>query len=107
MERRFDQSVVRGFVWVFVVGNLLLTTPLYARTEDVPKEPIWVMSWATFIAFIALTIFFFSRSYKRPESILSNDERKQVEGEMIDKVKRDKKKKRDDAKVVKKRPGGH
>ncbi|MDO5553506.1 MAG: hypothetical protein Q4G68_07070 [Planctomycetia bacterium] len=54
--------------------------------EEAKKEPIWVMSWAGFIFFVALTLFFFAHAFKRPDTALSNAERKQVEDEMVERV---------------------
>ncbi|MDD3587160.1 MAG: hypothetical protein PHQ75_08250 [Thermoguttaceae bacterium] len=65
-------------------------TIIQAAEEEKP-EPIWVMSWAMFIFFIGATIFFFSHSLKRAESLLNSEERKQIEDEMAERVTQKKK----------------
>ncbi len=59
----------------------LTTSPLvFAAEEEAEKagKPVWVISWASFILFGGLTIaicVFFSR---RVETLLTNEEQKQV-----------------------------
>ncbi len=59
----------------------LATSPLAlaADDEEAPaSDPVWVLSWAAFILFAGLTIVicvFFSR---RAETLLTNEEQKQV-----------------------------
>lgn len=60
----------------------LATSPLALAAEEKEAEaasdPVWVLSWAAFILFAGLTIVicvFFSR---RPETLLTNEEQKQV-----------------------------
>jgi hypothetical protein len=67
---------------LYALPVFLATSPVVlAAAEDeeaAPPEPVWVLSWAAFILFCGLTIavcVFFSR---RPETLLTNEEQKQV-----------------------------
>lgn len=68
-----------------------LSGAIVQAAEEEVAEPIWVMSWAMFIFFIAATIFFFSHSLKRAESLLNSEERKQIEDEMAQRAAQKKK----------------
>ncbi|MBQ2791446.1 MAG: hypothetical protein IJE97_17565 [Thermoguttaceae bacterium] len=66
----------------YALAVFLTTSPLVlaAEKEEEAKasEPVWVLSWASFILFCGLTVaicVFFSR---RRETLLTNEEQKQV-----------------------------
>lgn len=51
--------------------------PLGAQeVEKEDTEPIWVISWAIFYLFLALTIILLSRPTKRQETLLNEEETK-------------------------------
>ncbi|MBR4835284.1 MAG: hypothetical protein IKU86_13285 [Thermoguttaceae bacterium] len=66
---------------LYTLPMFLATSPLAlaAEKEEAPaSDPVWVLSWAAFILFAGLTIVvcvFFSR---RVETLLTNEEQKQV-----------------------------
>ena len=65
----------------YALAVFMATSPVVLAAEEeeeAVKEPVWVISWAAFILFAGLTISicdFFSR---RPETLLTNEEQKQV-----------------------------
>ena len=65
----------------YALAVFLATSPLVLAAEEEEEKaanPVWVLSWTTFILFGGLTIgicVFFSR---RPETLLTNEEQKQV-----------------------------
>lgn len=59
--------------------------PLCAQDEKEDTEPIWVISWAVFYLFLALTIILLSRSTKRVDSRLNEEQTKEYEEALIQK----------------------
>ncbi|MDO5566264.1 MAG: hypothetical protein Q4G59_06370 [Planctomycetia bacterium] len=86
-KRLYWRMISAFYFVVFWFSGVIIQA---AEDEEKP-EPIWVMSWAMFIFFIAATIFFFSHSLKRAESLLNSEERKQIEDEMAERVAQKKK----------------
>ncbi|MBQ9800192.1 MAG: hypothetical protein IJO40_09675 [Thermoguttaceae bacterium] len=66
---------------LYALPVFLATSPLVLAAEEEEakaSEPVWVLSWASFILFGGLTIaicVFFSR---RVETLLTNEEQKEV-----------------------------
>ena len=66
---------------LYALPVFLATSPLVLAAEEEEEkasEPVWVLSWTAFILFCGLTIsicVFFSR---RAETLLTNEEQKQV-----------------------------
>lgn len=66
---------------LYALPVFLATSPLVLAAEEEEEkasEPVWVLSWASFILFCGLTIgicVFFSR---RAETLLTNEEQKEV-----------------------------
>jgi len=62
--------------------------PLWAAEEEKATEsPVWVLSYAIMIAFLALTLFILLRPTKRSDSAFSYDEQKAIKEEEIKKIK--------------------
>ncbi|MBO7722693.1 MAG: hypothetical protein J6S27_02815 [Thermoguttaceae bacterium] len=49
------------------------------------KEPIWVISWAAFFAFLAVTILLVGGSSKRRDSLLNEEQEKEYERALVKK----------------------
>lgn len=98
-------SYLRRFYIFFCWLCVMLSSPmvLYAASGDEPKkEPIWVMSWATFIFFIAIMIFLLAHSTLRPNTALTNAEQKEIEEDKAQQTA--KRKKAESASRLKQKP---
>lgn len=84
MFRRFLLRV-KTVLWT---AAFLLSFTAAACAEDVPKEetePVWVISWAAFFAFLAVTILLVGGSAKRRESLLNEEQEKEYERALVQK----------------------
>ena len=79
IESRRWCRLLTGLLWL---GMIMSPAALWAAEGEKPlAEPIWVMSWAMFVFFIAATVFFYTHSLTRAETLLNHEERKQIEEE--------------------------
>lgn len=78
---KINAFIARMVSAVTVAACFALTSPLAMAAEEAeeqPSEPVWVLSYASFLIFGGLTVFlcvFFSR---RRESMLSIEEQKKA-----------------------------
>ncbi len=91
MNKLLGSYLRRFYVFFFWLSVMLSTSVLFAAKEEPKKEPIWVMSWATFIFFIAIMIFFLAHSTLRPNTALTNTEQKEIESEKAEEAEAKKK----------------
>lgn len=92
MKKVCFQWWCRFLMILFWFSSVVSPSLLMAQSRsDDPKEPIWVMSWAMFVFFIAGTIALLARSRKRAETLLTNDERRQIAEQMLARIAAQKK----------------
>jgi len=68
-------------IWTAAVF-FAVNAPCGAQENKAEEEPIWVISWAVFFAFLAIAIVLIGMDTKRRESLLNEEEEK----EYIDKL---------------------
>lgn len=67
-------TLLNGFIM-----TLCVNAPLSARNKEPESEPVWVISWAVFFLFLAVTLLCLARPTKRRDTILTEEEEKDFE----------------------------
>ena len=80
---------VRIFNWCWMVITAFLITagPLWAEEAEAEETPVWVISYAVMLGFLALTLFILLRPTRRNDSAFSYDEQRAQKEEDMKKIK--------------------
>ena len=71
-------TLLNGLAMTFSVNGTLSA----ASRGEAESEPVWVISWAVFFLFLAITLLCLARPTKRQDTVLTEEEEKEFEEQL-------------------------